>query len=82
MLEESVVYQDILQKGEQRGEEKEARKVALRLLELRFGKLPSGARRQIERLMVTQLEALLEALLNFQSKQDLTHWLRQHAPAH
>jgi len=82
MLEESVVYQDILQKGEQRGEEKEARKVALRQLELRFGKLPPRARRQIERLMVTQLEALLEALLNFQSKQDLTHWLRQHAPAH
>ncbi len=84
MLEESVIYQDIFQKGEQRGEqrgeEKEARKVAIRLLERRFGKLALKVRRQIERLMVEQLEALCEALLDFQTKDDLTRWLEQHAP--
>lgn len=79
-LEESVVYQDILQKGEKRGEANEARKVALMQLERRFGKLARTVRRQLEQLVVEQLEALCEALLDFQSKDDLTHWLKQHAP--
>jgi predicted transposase YdaD len=85
MLEESVIYQDILQKGKRRGlqegAEEEARKVALRLLELRLGKPPRTAQRLIERLAVEQLEALCEALLDFQTKDDLTRWLKQHAPA-
>ena len=80
MLEESVVYQDILQKGEQRGEEKEARKVAMRLLERRFGKPSRTMRRQIEQFVLEQVEALCEALLDFQTKDDLTRWLKQHAP--
>ena len=62
LLEESSVYQDILQKGERRGvkqgAKQEARKVALRLLERRFGKLPPEVRRQIGRLAITQLEKL------------------------
>ena len=93
MLEESVVYQDIYQKGEQRGEqrglrkglqqgaEQEARKMALRLLESRFGKPSRAAQRQIDKLAVEQLEALCEALLKFRTKDDLTRWLKQHAPA-
>jgi predicted transposase/invertase (TIGR01784 family) len=93
MLEESVVYQDILQKGRRRGlqegrqegrqegAEEEARKVAMRLLELRFGKLSRTIQRQIERLVVEQLEALCEAQINFQTKHDLNRWLKQHAPA-
>jgi predicted transposase YdaD len=85
MLEESVVYQDIYQKGEQRGEqrgaEQEARRVALRQLELQLGKLSRTAQRQIEKLAVEQLEALCEALLKFRTKDDLTRWLKQHAPA-
>jgi predicted transposase YdaD len=85
MLEESVIYQDILQKGRRRGlqegAEEEARKVAMRQLELRLGKLSRTVRRRIERLTLDQIEALCEALLDFQSKQDLTRWLRQHAPA-
>ena len=93
MLEESVVYQDILQKGRrrglqeglqkglQKGAEQEARKVAMRLLERRFGNLSQTVRRQIERLMVEQLESLCDALLDFQTKGDLNRWLKQHAPA-
>ncbi len=93
MLEESVVYQDILQKGRrrglqeglqkglQKGAEQEARKVAIRQLERCFGKLTLKVRRQIDRLMVEQLEALCEELLDFQTKADLTRWLKQHAPA-
>ena len=89
MLEESVIYQDIYRKGErhglqegrQEGAEEEARKVAMRLLELRFGKLSRSVQRQIERLVVEQLEALCEAQINFQTKDDLNRWLKQHAPA-
>lgn len=84
MLEESVVYQDIFQKGEQQGLQQGLqqgeRKVALRQLERRFGKLSPGIRRQLEQLVVEQLEALCEALLDFQTKADLTRWLKEHAP--
>jgi predicted transposase YdaD len=92
MLEESVVYQDIYQKGERHGEqrgeqrgerrgiEKEARKVALRLLERRFGKLSPTVRRQIEPFVVEQLEALCEAMLDFRGKEDLARWLKQQTP--
>ena len=84
MLEESVVYQDILQKGEQRGlrmgAEQEARKLALRLLRRRFGKPSRGLRQQIEQFVSEQLEALCEALVEFKTKDDLTRWLEQHAP--
>ncbi len=92
MLEESVVYQDILKKGERRGKqqgwqqglqqgvEQEARKLALRLLEARVGDLSRSMRQQVERLLAEQSEALFEALvkLQIQSKADLTRWLKQH----
>ncbi len=87
MLEESVIYQDIFQKGEQRGEQRgfergaqqEGRTIALRQLERRFGKLPPGVRRQIERLTVAQLEELCEALLDFQTQSDMLAWFKQQA---
>lgn len=93
MLEESVVYQDIFQKGEQRGVqqglqqglqqgmEQGEKRVALRQLERKFGQISRTARQQIEKLVAEQLEALCDALLDFQTKEDLTRWLKQHAPA-
>ena len=96
MLEESVIYQDIFKKGERRGLakgerrglekglekglEQEARKLAIRFIERRFGKLSRIARRRIEHLAVERSEALCDALFDFQSKNDLTHWLKQYAP--
>jgi predicted transposase YdaD len=73
LLEESVVYQDIFQKGFeqgfqqgfQQGVEVEARKLVMLQLELRFGKPSLKVQRQIERLVVEQLEALCEAQINF-----------------
>jgi predicted transposase YdaD len=98
MLEESVVYQDILQKGRrrglqegrqeglqegrQKGVEEGKRELVMLQLEERFGKLSPKIRKQIERLSAEWIEELGKALLGFQSKQDLTNWLRQHAPAH
>jgi predicted transposase YdaD len=74
MMEESVVYQDILQKGEQRGE----KKLAMRLLERRCGKLGPKIRRQAEQLSVERMEELCEALLDFKAPDDLIAWLKQH----
>ncbi len=83
MLEESVIYQDILRKGRkqglQQGAEQEARKITLRLLERRIGKLSHPVQQQLEQLVVEQVEALGDALLDFQNKEDLTHWLKQQA---
>ncbi len=91
MLEESVVYQDIIKKGKrigvqqglQQGVEQEARKLALRLLELKFGEPSRSVQQKLERLVAEQSEALCEALfkLQIQSKDDLNRWLKQHAPA-
>jgi predicted transposase YdaD len=82
MLEESVIYQDIFKKGERRGLEQGERKLAMRLLERRFGKLSQTIQRQIEQLSVEQLEELVDALLDFKSKEDLIHWLKEHTPVH
>ncbi len=46
------------------------------------GQLSPNIRKQIEHLPAEQIEELGKALLDFQSKHDLTLWLRQHAPAH
>ena len=72
MLEESVIYQDILEKGE--------RKVLRRLLEQRFGKLSKVIQQNLERLVIDQLEALADALRDFKTKDDLTRWLSKHMP--
>ena len=72
MLEESVIYQDILEKGE--------KKLIRRLLERRFGKLSKVTLKNIERLMAEQIEALADALLDFKTKDDLTRWFGKHAP--
>lgn len=87
MLEESVIYQDIFQKGEQRGKQlgelrgelRGELKMASLLIETRFGKLSRGLRKQMEQLPMEQVEELGKALLAFTSKDELRDWLKQHA---
>ena len=86
MLEESVIYQDILQNGELRGLQRgkleglqHERNLVLRQLARVLGKVSSKARNQVEQLDFEQLGALGEALLDFNSEKDLTAWLKQHA---
>ncbi|EAZ89351.1 DUF4351 domain-containing protein [Crocosphaera chwakensis] len=66
-MEESVIYQDIIAKGEL--------KVILRQIKRRFGELPSNTLSQVRGLSVEQLEELGFALLEFQSEEDLRKWL-------
>lgn len=75
IMQESVIYQDILQKGEQRGLQKGEVVVLLRLLNRRFGVLASEIEQQIQALSTAQLEELAEVLLDFSSSTDLINWL-------
>lgn len=91
-MQESVIYQDILQKGEIRGEQRglqrgreEGRQqgevaLILRLLTLRFGDINPELQEQIRGLSIPQLEDLAEALLNFSSQSDLVSYLATQEP--
>ncbi|MBD2181257.1 DUF4351 domain-containing protein [Planktothrix sp. FACHB-1355] len=58
---ESVIYQDILEKGRRRG----AISMVLRLLHRRIGALTPELQARIQTLSIAQLEELGEALLDF-----------------
>ncbi len=105
VMQESVIYQDILQKGEARGTQKgiqqglrqglqqglqqgkrqglrqgkrqEAAALVLRLLTRKVGLLEPELHKRIQRLSLTRLEALGEALLDFATIDDLLRWLEQ-----
>lgn len=85
VMQESVIYQDILQKGlqqgEERGKKKEALELNLRLLTRRFGAIEPEVQQQIRSLSITQLEELAEALLDFSSPSDLVNYLVNISPA-
>lgn len=73
IMQESVIYQDILQKGEQ----KEAFRFLYRLLNRRFGEIDSSIAQCVRVLSTEQLEALGEDFLSFSNVSDLVAWLEQ-----
>jgi predicted transposase YdaD len=80
IMQESVIYQDILQKGEERGKKQEALALILRQLRRRFSAIESEIEQQIRTLSITQLEELAEALLDFNSQSDLVNYLTNISP--
>ncbi len=76
IMQESVIYQDILQKGEQ----KEAFRFLNRLLNRRFGEMDSFIVERIRLLPTEQLEILGEEFLDFSGISDLVTWLDTHIP--
>ena len=72
---QSRAYQEIFGLGEARGEAREAAKVALRQLNRRCGPLTEATTARIQALPLEQLEALAEALLDFNGPDELTTWL-------
>lgn len=72
-MKESVIYQDILQKGRQQ----EALLFCIRLLNRRLGEVDSLLTERVRVLSTDQLEALGEALLDFYEADDLVVWLEQ-----
>jgi predicted transposase YdaD len=74
-MEESWVYQDILQKGEQKGKRREALELILCMLKRRFGNIPAKIEQQLPNLGLTQLEDLAEELLDFSQIDDLVKYM-------
>jgi predicted transposase YdaD len=78
IMQESVIYQDILQKGQEEGEQREALKYTLRLLNRRFGEIDSLIiERGIQGLSTEQLKTLGEEFFSFSNVSDLIVWLEQ-----
>jgi predicted transposase YdaD len=77
IMQESVIYQDILQKGEERGEQKEAFRFLNRQLNRRFGEIDSSIIDRVRVLSTEQLEVLGEEFLSFSDVSNLLAWLEQ-----
>jgi len=57
------------------GKQEEAASLVLRQLARRFGEIPQNLAQQIRELPIDDIEALGEALLDFQSLSDMVNWL-------
>jgi predicted transposase YdaD len=77
VMQESVIYQDILQKGEERGKQQEAFRFLIRLLTRRFGEIDSSIVERIRGLSTEQLEELGEEFVDFSAISDLVNLLEQ-----
>jgi predicted transposase YdaD len=71
VMQESVIYQRILQKGEAR--------LMLRILTRLFGDIAPEIEQRIRSLSTAELENLGEALLNFSNTNDLITWLESNS---
>jgi predicted transposase YdaD len=75
IMQESVIYQDILQKGEQKGEQQEAFRFLNRQLNKRFGTIDSSIIDRLKVLSTEELEVLGEEFLGFTDVSALLAWL-------
>lgn len=77
-MRESVVYQRILQEGIEQGIEQsreQEKRFILRLLQRRIGTVSEDLQARLVTLSLEQMEALGEALLEFESEADVVRWL-------
>jgi predicted transposase YdaD len=72
---QSVAYREIFGRGEALGEARGEAKVTLRQLSRRCGPLSGEQESVIRSLPLERLEALAEALLDFEGMADLNAWL-------
>ena len=77
-VKKTRVYRDAREEGRVEGLAEGETALVLRQLSRRFGVLPKGLEAQIQGLSLEQVEALGEALLDFEGMQDLQQWLKQH----
>ncbi|MFB2879816.1 Rpn family recombination-promoting nuclease/putative transposase [Floridanema aerugineum] len=79
LMQESVIYQDILERGLQRGLEQGLQRgeaiALLCILTRRFGEIPLELAEKIRSLSIPQLESLIDAQIDFSSLDDLVPWL-------
>ena len=76
---QSVAYREIFGRGRQEGRQEGWQEgeldLALRLLQKRCGQLAPEQERRVRELPPQQLEALAEAVLDFEGMADLNAWL-------
>ncbi len=65
--------------GLKKGRRQEAEALVLRLLNRRLGVLSAAQKKWIRQLTLPKIEALGESLLEFNSRDDLSNWLKQNA---
>jgi len=75
LMQESVIYQKIVQQGLQQGRKEGELALIRRQLTRRFGSLDPLVQERLQRLSVPQLEELGEVLLDFSAVSDLAAWL-------
>jgi predicted transposase/invertase (TIGR01784 family) len=78
IMQESVTYQDILQKGEDKGLRiglRREQNLVFRQLTKKVGVVPADVRLAVEALSIERLESLGEELLSFNSLANLRDWL-------
>ncbi len=68
-----------IQQGVQKGRKEGEVDVVLRQLKRRLGLLTASQEGSIRKLALSRIEALSEALLDFQSRADLSRWLRKNS---
>lgn len=73
MVKESVIYQDIWQKGRHH----KALKIVMGLLKQRFSEIDSSIIERVRVLSVEQLESLGMALFDILELADIVAWLEQ-----
>lgn len=77
IMKESVIYQDILQKGEEIGEKKGEIRLVSRQLNRKFGAIDSSILERLQTLTTEQLEELAEDFVDFSNISDLEAWLNR-----
>lgn len=79
-MQQSVIYQEwreeFLEEGHQEGRQQGERSLILRLLTRRFGAVLLEMESQVRSLSLEQLDALGEALLDFEALADVEQWLQ------
>ena len=71
------ILQQGIQQGIQQGGQQQTSKIAVRLLEKRFGAIDADSAQQIQQLSLEKAEQLSEDLLDFTGIEDLTEWLNR-----
>jgi hypothetical protein len=69
-----------MEEGVEKGLRLGKEEMVLRLLQKRVGALPTATQRRVQRLSVSQLTELGDALLDFTGPDDLTNWLNRTTP--
>jgi predicted transposase YdaD len=74
-LSHTQFYKDVLKIGEERGKQQGEAKIVLRQLTYRFGQIDANIEAQVRALTTEKLEALSQALLEFQNISEFQAWL-------